>query len=117
MNAGWWSAHLRPRDVFIWGAVTLLVSLAGLVWLTRRETGEASTLLSLILGAVTTLGGYYQGHKDAEEANARVRDQEAALLEVQDEFRRIREELSEAKGELRAALPLLDEHGNGNGKG
>ena len=107
---GWWAAHLRPRDLFIWGAVTLLLALAALVWLTRRETGEASTLFSLILGAVTTLGGYYQGHKDAEDAHARVRDAEAALTDLQAEFRLAREELTKAKGALTSALPLIDEN-------
>lgn len=106
---GWWSAHLRPRDVFIWGSVILLVGLAALVWLTRRDAGEASTLLSLILGAVSTLGGYYQGHKDADAANDRVRAAEAALLEMQAEFRRVREELAAAKGVMASAMPLLDE--------
>lgn len=116
-SAGWSAAHLRPRDVFIWGAVTLLVLLAGLVWVTRRETGEASTLLSLILGAVSTLGGYYQGHKDAEAADARVRAAEEALRQMQGELRRMREELAEAKGTLSASVGLLDEDRNKGGEG
>lgn len=108
---GWWATHLRPRDVFIWGSVLLLVGLAALVWLTRRDAGEASTLLSLILGAVSTLGGYYQGHKDADAANDRLRGAEAALLAMQEEFRQVREELAEAKGALASAVPLLEENG------
>ena len=106
---GWGTAHLRPRDVFIWGSVALLLALAGLVWLTRREGEDPSTLLSLILGGVSTLGGYYQGHKDADDANDRVRAAEAALLEMQAEFRSVREELALAKGALDVALPALDE--------
>ena len=108
---GWGSLHLRPRDVFIWGSVALLLGLAALVWLTRREDEDPSTLLSLILGGVSTLGGYYQGHKDADAANERVRAAEAALLEMQAEFRSVREELALAKGALGAAVPALDENG------
>lgn len=110
---GWWASHLRPRDVFIWGTVALLLGLAALVLATRRETDEAATLVSLILGAVSTLGGYYQGQKDADAAHGRVRATQGALTELQGELRRLREELGDAKGELDSALPLLEENGKG----
>lgn len=89
--------------------MTLLLALAALVWCTRRVGEDVVALLSLILGAVSTLGGYYQGHREAEEANARAAAAGDAVREVQEELRRAREELAEAKAALTAIVPLLAE--------
>lgn len=105
----WCHAHLRPRDVFLWTAILLMLTLGALIWMTRREGEEVSTMLSLIFGGVSTLGGYYHGQKEADEAHARLRIAETHLLEMQAELGRVREELSRAQGMLAAASPVLDE--------
>lgn len=105
---GWWSTYLRPRDVFIWGTVCLLLGLAALVWTTRGASDDVLATLSLIMGGVGTLGGYYQGHKGADEAQARTDAAEATLQELQRELRRAREALADANAELHNAWPLVD---------
>lgn len=98
----WWREHVRPRDVFIWGAVTSLLTLAGIVWVTRTAADRVETVLSLLFGAVTTLGGYYQGNRDADRASEREAGARKSLFALQQEIRLAHEKVAGTLAQLDA---------------
>jgi hypothetical protein len=74
----------------------MLLTLAAIVWVTRRDTDSTATVLSLVIGACTTLGGYYQGNRDADRATEREAIAKSAATQLLNELRRARESLEEA---------------------
>ncbi|GEM_PF-4010695 len=73
---GWWSGHVRPRDLFALACLVALATLCLAVWTSGiADAAVRKDVIVDALGIVAGLNGFYSGARVADRASDRARDE------------------------------------------
>lgn len=114
--ASWASEHLRPRDVYVTAVLVLIAVMAIILAIVSgRENGTViQTLGTAAFGAVTTVTGYYFGHREAIRATESAEAARTVAARLRGEVAQVRAVAARAIIELkRDAEDYTEETGHG----